>query len=294
MISKRFSRQSFLGEDGQAAIERCLIGLVGLGGGGSHIVQQFAHVGFLNYTLFDGDHADESNLNRLVVATEADVAASRLKVEAARDRILAVRGTARIEAIAWRWQDRPEALRRCDLVFGCVDSFAQRSELEASCRQYLIPYIDIGMDLHQAGDEPPVMGGQVILSMPDGPCMFCMGFLDDEKLGARQANTVPPGDGPKSSGRTASSHPRPSASPSIYSPTGPIRSAALSISPIEATTGRCSRTSACGISAEDAASTTRPIGSGTRCSKASEPAGRFGSDSPLYATAFLPGGQAVT
>lgn len=63
-------------------------------------------------------------------------------------------------------------MRRCDLIFGCVDSFAERAELEASCRRYLIPYLDIGMDVHQAGDEPPVMGGQVILSMPDGPCMF--------------------------------------------------------------------------------------------------------------------------
>ena len=196
MNSERFSRQSFLGEDGQAAIERCLVGLVGLGGGGSHIAQQLAHVGFLNYVIFDGDHADESNLNRLVIATEADVAVGRPKVEAARDRILGVRGTARIEAFDCRWQDRPEALRRCDLVFGCVDSFAERSELEASCRRYLIPYIDVGMDLHQAEDEPPVMGGQVILSMPDGPCMFCMGFLNEQKLGREAAQYGAAGDRP--------------------------------------------------------------------------------------------------
>ncbi len=50
------------------------------------------------------------------------------------------------------------------------------------CRRYLIPYIDIGMDLHQVGDEPPGMGGQVILSMPGGPCMFCLCFLTEEKL----------------------------------------------------------------------------------------------------------------
>ncbi len=122
--------------------------------------------------MYDGDHAEESNLNRLVIATEADVAAGRPKVEAARERILGVRSGAKIEAFTCRWQERPEPLRRCDLIFGCVDSFAERAELEASCRRYLIPYLDIGMDVHQAGDEPPVMGGQVILSMPDGPCMF--------------------------------------------------------------------------------------------------------------------------
>jgi hypothetical protein len=183
MTNERFSRQSFLGADGQAAIERAIIGIVGLGGGGGHIVQQCAHVGFLNYRLYDADGADESNLNRLVIATEDDAAAGTLKVELARQRILAIRSTANVELFPYRWQDNPEPLRGCDIVFGCVDSFAERRELEACCRRYLIPLIDIGMDLHQAGDEPPVMGGQVILSMPGGPCMFCLGFLTEEKLG---------------------------------------------------------------------------------------------------------------
>jgi hypothetical protein len=93
---------------------------------------------------------------------------------------------ARVQALPCRWQDRPELLRTCDLVIGCVDSFAERQELEACCRRYLIPYIDIGMDVHPAGDEPPVMAGQVILSMPGGPCMFCLGFLTEDNL-AREA-----------------------------------------------------------------------------------------------------------
>ena len=186
MKSERFARQSFLGEAGQAAIERCVVGLVGLGGAGSHIVQQLAHVGFLNYVLYDADFASESNLNRTVILTEADVAAGKEKIEAARRRILEVRSSAIIEAIDRRWQDRPEPLRSFDLVFGSVDSFAERRELEAACRRYMIPLIDVGMDVTQVEDEPPGMGGQVILSMPDGPCMFCMQFLNEEKL-AREA-----------------------------------------------------------------------------------------------------------
>ena len=50
----------------------------------------------------------------------------------------------------------------------------------------LIPYIDIGMDVH-AG-EPPAMSGQIILTVPGGPCMFCMHFLTDEKVGRDAAN----------------------------------------------------------------------------------------------------------
>jgi hypothetical protein len=188
VTSERFVRQSFLGEAGQEAIGCCVVGLVGLGGGGGHIAQQLAHVGFMNYVMYDADIAEDSNLNRLVIATEADVAASTPKVEAAKRRILGVRGTARVETLRCRWQERPELLRACDLVFGCVDSFAERRELEACCRRYLIPYIDIGMDLHPAAGEPPVMGGQVILSMPGGPCMLCLGYLTEEKLGREAAN----------------------------------------------------------------------------------------------------------
>src|SRR5262249_33716925 len=149
--------------------------------------QQLAHVGFLNYALFDSDFVDESNLNRLVGASEHDVADSRPKVEVARARVLSVRHNACVQLYPKRWQLCPEALRRCDLVVGCVDSFTERRELEASCRRYIIPYIDVGIDLHVAGDEPPVMGGQVILSMPGGPCMFCLGFLNDEMLSREAA-----------------------------------------------------------------------------------------------------------
>ena len=187
MKNERFSRQSFLGATGQANIERCVVGIAGLGGGGAQYVQQLAHVGFLHYVLYDNDVVEDSNLNRMVTATETDVSAGTPKIEAAKRSILAVRGTAVIDAHKCRWQDNPEPLRRCDLILGTVDSFAERRELEAFCRRYLIAYIDVGMDLHQVGDEPPVMSGQVILSMPGGPCMFCLGFLTEEKLGREAA-----------------------------------------------------------------------------------------------------------
>jgi hypothetical protein len=69
---ERFFRQSFLGKHSQAAIERAVIGVVGLGGSGGHVAQQLAPIGFLNYRLFDRDGADVANLNCQVIATEAD------------------------------------------------------------------------------------------------------------------------------------------------------------------------------------------------------------------------------
>jgi hypothetical protein len=88
-----------------------------------------------------------------------------------------------------RWQDDSGPLKTCDIIFGCVDSFAQRRELEVLCRRYLIPYLDVGMDVHPAQlvDEPPGLAGQVIASIPGGPCMACLGYLTEEKLGREAA-----------------------------------------------------------------------------------------------------------
>jgi hypothetical protein len=179
---RRYVRQSFLGRNSEKIIASARIGIVGLSGGGSHIAQQLAHLGFLDYALFDEQRIEESNLNRLVGATEDDVAKARLKVDIAKRVILGVRGSAHVEAVPKRWQNAAELLRTCDIVFGCVDGFDERRQLEISCRRYLIPVIDIGMDVRQIGMEPPRMAGQVILSLPGGPCMQCLGFLNERTL----------------------------------------------------------------------------------------------------------------
>ena len=186
-INERFVRQSFLGADAQPIFERAVVGLVGLGGGGSHVEQQLAHIGFLNYEVYDHDVVEASNYNRLIGVLDGDVAARTSKVEIATRVIKGLQPTARVGEHRRRWQDDPGPLRGCDLIFGCVDTFAARRELEVFARRYMIPLIDIGMDIHQAGDEPPRMAGQVILSLPGGPCMTCIGFLTEEKLAKEAA-----------------------------------------------------------------------------------------------------------
>src|SRR3546814_8395938 len=72
-----YSRQSFLGPDSDQALEAATIGFGGLGGGGSHAVQQAAHLGIGNFVLDDPDAIEDSNLNRLVGGTALDVKRDR-------------------------------------------------------------------------------------------------------------------------------------------------------------------------------------------------------------------------
>ena len=89
---------------------------------------------------------------------------------------------ASVRRVDQRWHLEPEQQRGCDIVVGCMDGFRERWELQVLSRRYLVPLIDIGLDVNTVGDEPPRMAGQVILSVPGGPCMKCMHFITDENL----------------------------------------------------------------------------------------------------------------
>src|SRR5258708_34278501 len=96
----QYIRQSFLGSDAANTFANCVVAIVGLGGGGSHIAQQLAHIGFLSAQLYDGDTAELSNLNRLIGASLDDVQNNTKKGDIARRMMLPVDPGMRIEPFA--------------------------------------------------------------------------------------------------------------------------------------------------------------------------------------------------
>lgn len=178
----RTSRQSFLGPRAQETIQSVRVGILGLGGGGSHVAQQLAHVGFKHFFLCDPDVVEDTNLNRLVGATAMDAELASKKVDVAARTIVSLNPDAAVTAQPQRWELVAELLRQTDVVFGCLDSYAARRDLESFARRYLIPLIDIGLDVATGSAGLAQMSGQLILSMPSAPCMWCMGFLNDVTL----------------------------------------------------------------------------------------------------------------
>ena len=177
----RLDRQSFLGSESTTILDRSRVAIVGLGGGGSHVVQQLAHLGLGEYVLVDPDVVEATNLNRLVGATDEDAAVATLKVLVASRVVAGVNPSARIWTKATQWQACGTTLHTCDVIFGCVDSISERAQLETAARRYLIPYIDLGMDVHRV-DAGFFIGGQVALSLPGNPCLRCMGIINDKSL----------------------------------------------------------------------------------------------------------------
>lgn len=178
----RLDRQSFLGPDSDAILEAATVGVVGLGGGGSHVVQQAAHMGIGGYVNVDPQTIDGTNTNRLVGGTLVDVTSELLKTGIAERLIRGLQPHARVVSIRDGWHAATDQLKTADIIVGAVDSFKEREQLERFARRYLIPYIDIGMDVHDLDKKGFLVSGQVILSTPGAPCLRCCGLITDDRL----------------------------------------------------------------------------------------------------------------
>lgn len=175
------SRQSFLDPRLENILNTLTIGIVGVGGGGSHVVQQLSHMGFRNLLIVDPDVIESSNLTRLVGAEELDIQLGLQKTQIATRLAARVNGESSPMPFPADWKDVHKHLYMCDVIFGCVDTFREREQLEAFCRRLLTPYIDIGMTVQNLSGQNHIYG-QVILSCPGDPCMKCMGFINDRVL----------------------------------------------------------------------------------------------------------------
>ena len=180
-MGKVFDSQSFLGPESSEILGKARIAIIGGGGGGSHVAQQSAHVGIGNFLIFDDDHVEHRNLNRMVGATFKDAELGVLKVDVLCRVITGVNPHAKVQPVPKKWQEDAELLRDCDAIFGCVDTFSERQQIETMARRYLIPYVDIGMDVCKVEDGFSI-GGQVVLSMPGGLCLRCYGIVTDDRL----------------------------------------------------------------------------------------------------------------
>jgi molybdopterin/thiamine biosynthesis adenylyltransferase/rhodanese-related sulfurtransferase len=121
-----YSRQTLLkeiGAQGQAALARARVLIVGAGGLGSPVLQYLAGAGVGCLGLVDADTLDASNLHRQPIFALRDV--GKLKVELALAAVKRINPTVQVEVHAERL-DANNALARVrgyDLVVDCSDNF---------------------------------------------------------------------------------------------------------------------------------------------------------------------------
>lgn len=181
-----------------ARLHSASVGVVGNGGGGSHVIQQLAYLGIGNFVLVDGDRVEVTNLNRLVGALPHRSLLDRLlrrgggdvgrpKVEVMERMIDEISEAATVTTFFEHFPSSTTvaALRQCDVIIACVDRLQVRDDLNRLCKRYLIPLIDVGLEIvpgDGAAMTVAAIPGRVTKVQPDGPCLRCQGVVDDGKL----------------------------------------------------------------------------------------------------------------
>lgn len=180
---EEFDRQvRAFGREGQEALERITVGIVGLGGTGSIVAEQLAHLGVRRFVLLDPDVIEITNLNRVVGASHQDIGKPKVDV--------AARYIQRISPVAIVKQISGDIIRAqfakhlfdVDILFGCTDSHGSRAVLQQIAYQYLIPCIDLGTTITTAETSVSGIFGRVQLLSPGVGCFTCAGLLDAEQV----------------------------------------------------------------------------------------------------------------
>ena len=179
VTSDRFDRQvRFFGQEGQERLAAARVAVVGVGGLGSHVVQQLAFLGVHTIAPIDGQELALTNRNRLVGVHEDDLIPGTRKVDIAERTAKAIDSTIVVDKVFDSFvSERGFAtLIGTDYVLGCLDSEGARLVLTELCAAYEKPYVDVSSDILPG--EPIDYGGQVCIAWSGKGCLSCMNVLD--------------------------------------------------------------------------------------------------------------------
>lgn len=126
---ERYRRQMLLaeiGEEGQERLKRARVAVAGVGGLGSVISLYLTAAGVGLLRIIDHDELSLSDLNRQILYTERDI--GRMKVNVARERLLALNPEVDIEAISDEitTDSVTRLVADCDLIIDGMDNFPAR------------------------------------------------------------------------------------------------------------------------------------------------------------------------
>ena len=182
------------GEEGQALLSTVRLGIAGLGGLGSILVEFLARLGVGELVLVDFDVVERENMNRLMGAKSSDVGKPKVKYvkriarEAATSKkfvVVVFRGSA-------AEKEGLDILLDCDLIMNAADSAFARQVLDHIAYSYEIPVIDGGTILIPHDSVEKTRGkSQVSVAGPGFPCLECSGvYTQEEATLAREDNSI--------------------------------------------------------------------------------------------------------
>lgn len=192
-----------LSEPGQTLLRRTKVGVIGVGGVGSWVVANLAHLGVGEIVVADPDRIEATNLPRVLGATRFHARTFLTWYGGWLERIgrrLATRKVVIARRVARRANPRvaidyspgdivDDATARrfgdCDYIFLAADSHQARCVFNALVHQFLIPGVQIGTRIRH-GDTGEIDGVFVNVRpvTPDFGCLWCASLIDGRRLQA--------------------------------------------------------------------------------------------------------------
>ena len=191
-----------LSESGQTLLRSTKIGVIGVGGVGSWVIANLAHLGVGQIVVADPDRIEVTNLPRVLGATRFHARAcltrhggwlERIGRRLATRKVIIARRVARranprvaIDCLPSDIIDDTTARRfcDCDYIFLAADTHQARCVFNALVHQFLIPGVQIGTRIRPNEDTGEL--DDVFINVrpvtPDFGCLWCAGLIDRRRL----------------------------------------------------------------------------------------------------------------
>jgi hypothetical protein len=168
--------ERFFGKDGLGKLRATSIVIVGEGGLGTHVTQQTALHGVRDFGLIDDQMFQDTDQNRYVGVRYDDIGTA--KVVLGERLIKSVDPEANVTKIHKELASAEAfaAIKKADVVFGCLDNEGARLILTELCSAYGKPLFDLASDIEVDGHVR--YGGRIIAAFTGNGCPVCLGELD--------------------------------------------------------------------------------------------------------------------
>lgn len=182
-MDDRYDRNiHFFGKQGQEILKSVSVAIVGVGGLGTHVVQQLSLLGVGGLILIDNEEMERTNLNRYVGARYDDPIPGTRKVDLGERIANSIDPSICVKKVFGTLLSEQsfEEIVKADYVFGCVDNDSTRFILNELCSAYCLPYFDLASDIKMGTSLN--YGGRVTVVWDGNGCLYCLNVMDMEEV----------------------------------------------------------------------------------------------------------------
>lgn len=182
LLQRHERTMEFYMRDALSTIRHTHIGVIGLGGNGSAVVNVLKFFPF-KWTLVDSDTLELHNSNRFFGFNQGDE--GRYKVDVLKRELKRFDPSTEVMTVRSRFpsEEANKALKNCDVLIVAPDNNAVRYSAAQFAMQYLKPLIELGSGITMKDGHVTAIGNQVRFQLPtaNSHCIVCSG-LDVKRL----------------------------------------------------------------------------------------------------------------